>query len=95
MSRDDVGYVIRRRERLRFPDPVRAPHLDCELTSIGISGLLDHPMSSGSMSLRVHKTVEAGVGVVRRVAAVVALIIIAISSISGIGLISPHIAGSG
>jgi hypothetical protein len=52
-------------------------------------------MSSGSMSLRVHETVEAGVGVVRRVAAVVALIIIAISSISGIGLISPHIAGSG
>jgi len=54
-------------------------------------------MSTGSMRSRgcVREAVGAGVGVVRRVVAVVALIIIAITSISGIGLISPHITGSG
>jgi hypothetical protein len=57
-------------------------------------------MSTGNMPFRgyfgyVRGAVEAGVGVVRRLVAVVALIIIAISSISGIGLITPHITGSG
>ena len=54
-------------------------------------------MSTGNTSFRgsVREAVEVGVGVVRRLVAVVALISIAISSISGIGLMSPHIAGGG
>ena len=54
-------------------------------------------MSTGSMPLRgyVRGAVEVGVGVVRHLVAVVAVMTIAISSISGIELISPHITGSG